>query len=117
MQEKVLAYYPKVDQGDLDWVVSLFADDGIYDRAGALYSGKPAIADFYLSDRKIQGKHTIEHAAAAENVVLVNGVFEGVGADGAHKRIGFADVWEFNPEGLVVARKTYLATGSDYVKA
>ena len=114
--EKVKAYYPKVDAGDLDWVIGLFSDDGEYQRADALYCGKKAIADFYHGDRKIQGNHKIENIVVEDSAVVANGVFEGVGSDGSPKKIGFADVWIFDDSGLVASRKTYLAMGSEYVK-
>lgn len=82
----------------------------------AVYSGKQAIAEFYTADRKIQGRHSLENVVADDNTVIANGVFEGIGADGSPKRIGFADIWQFDRHGLVSSRKTYLATGSDYVK-
>jgi hypothetical protein len=100
----------------VEWVIDLFADDGKYQRAEAIYSGKQAIADFYRGDRKIQGRHSLEHVVAEANTVIANGVFEGVGADGSPKKIGFADAWQFDSDGLVNSRKTYLAAGSDYVK-
>jgi ketosteroid isomerase-like protein len=114
--ETVKAYYPKVDAGDVEGVIGMFADDGEYQRVDAAYNGKQAIADFYRGDRKIQGTHSLKNVVAEANTVIANAVFEGVGADGSPKKIGFADVWQFDTDGLVNSRKTYLAVGSDYVK-
>lgn len=109
-------YYPKVDAGNTDWVIALFAEDGDYHRADVSYMGKKEISDFYQNARKIKGKHTLESIFAEGNTVAVSGVFEGVGADNSPKKIRFADFWTFNQEGLVCERKTYLASGSDYVR-
>ena len=112
----VTEYYARVDAQDIEWVVALFADDAVYDRAGSNYIGKAAISAFYRGDRKIMGAHTLQTVASVENTVLVNGVFRGQGYDGSPKQIGFADAWRFNEDGLVSNRQTYLATGSSYVK-
>ena len=109
-------YYPKVDAGEVDWVLRLFAEDGIYQRADACYEGIREITDFYENARKITGKHAVEEIFAQGHEVVVNGVFEGFGADGAAKKIAFADFWTFNEQGLVALRKTFLAIGADYVK-
>ena len=114
--EKVKQYYPKVDSGDIDWIIDLFDDNGVYVRADVSYSGKNEIKDFYENDRKITGKHTVEKIFTENNSIAVNGVFEGVGADGAAKKVGFADFWTFKDNGKVGMRRTYLAIGSDYVK-
>lgn len=114
--EKTRAYYPRVDAGDVEWVIDMFAEHSEYQRADEPYIGKQAIADFYRRDRKITGKHRLEYVIGDENAVIANGVFEGFGADGSAKKIGFADVWVFDDTGLVTSRKTYLAAGSSYVK-
>ena len=109
-------YYPKVDAGEVEWVISLFAEDGNYHRAEASYSGKNEIADFYKNSRKIKGRHTLESILSEGDTVAVNGVFEGFGVDGSAKKMRFADFWTFNRDDLVSVRKTYLAAGADYVR-
>ncbi len=115
-EQKVRDYYPKIDEGNVDWILALFAEGAHYLRADAGYLGKKEIAQFYEKDRKIKGKHSLESVFSTEDKVAVNGVFEGVGGDGSPKKISFADFWSFNEFGLVISRKTYLAIGSDYVK-
>ena len=115
-QDIVRAYYPKVDAGDVEWVINLFAETGVYERADAVYDGKAAIADFYRGDRKIRGRHSLENIVADGDTIIVNGVFEGFGADDSPKKIAFADAWKFDDAGKVASRKTYLAIGADYVK-
>lgn len=109
-------YYKRVDAQDLDWVLALFADDAVYDRADASYVGIDAITRFYRGERKILGAHTLDSIASSEELVMVTGVFSGKGHDGSSKHIGFADAWQFNNTGQVARRRTYLALGSDYVK-
>jgi len=113
--EIVELYYKKIDARDIDWVVNMFADQAVYERAEASYAGKKAIADFYTNGRKIQGKHTIEPVIAEGERVVAYGEFNGVGAQNQPLHIGFCDVWTFK-DALVVKRQTYLAMGSQYVK-
>lgn len=118
LAKKVLDYYPHIDDADTSWVLSLFADDAIYYRADATYTGRPAIAKFFLEERKIQGRHTVERMwldPAAASVVVV-GLFRGKGIAGDARSVRFADVWQFNEAGLVSQRQTYLALGHEYVK-
>ncbi len=35
--EIVREYYQRVDAGDIEWVVSMFLEDGTYDRAGIIF--------------------------------------------------------------------------------
>ena len=112
----VQEYYPRVDAEDVEWVIALFADDAVYHRADSSYVGKRAISSFYRGERKILGRHTLENIATDDDKVLVNGVFCGEGHDGSLKKVGFADVWQFDATGLVTHRQTYLAIGSGYVR-
>ena len=112
-------YYRRIDQGDVDWVVGLFASDAVYERADALYDGIAAITHFFAQDRRIRGVHEIESIVAAPDagVVTANGRFVGVGEAGDPRSVGFADLWRFAPSGLIMRRQTYLALGNDYVRA
>ncbi len=113
----VESYYPKVDNGDIEWVIDLFAENGEYKRADAVYSGKQAIADFYRNDRKIRGAHVLERVLVDGPNVVTLGRFVGKGHDGGAKDIGFSDYWQFDATGRVVLRKTFLALGNEYVKS
>ncbi|MEM6935905.1 MAG: nuclear transport factor 2 family protein [Pseudomonadota bacterium] len=115
-ESKVIKYYNRVDAGDVDWVINLFAEDAVYDRASEVYKDRTAIEQFYRSERKIDGRHTLTNVASSNDTVLVDGEFQGCGADGSSKKIGFADCWRFNEAGKVTSRNTYLAIGSDYVR-
>lgn len=114
----IKAYYPKIDSSDIDWVVSLFADDAVYERADAKYVNKEEIKDFFAKERKIRGRHVIEDLWPDEEArrVVAIGRFEGVGAEGDPRSVGFADVWEFNDQQKVTRRRTFLALGNNYVR-
>lgn len=114
----VEAYYPAIDNLDTECVLALFAEDAIYQRADAEYRTFTEIRDFFCNERKIRGRHEIAHLWADEDAgfVFVTGRFEGVGEKGDSRRVEFADVWHFNPDGLVDRRKTYLALGHAYVE-
>ena len=109
-------YYRRVDKGDLDWVLDLFADNSEYTRADACYASKAEIEAFYRRQRKIAGVHTLEHLYQSGETVIVDGCFDGKGADGSEKHVGFADFWQFDPDGRVANRRTYLALGSQVVR-
>jgi len=115
MKNLVSEYYPRVDRGDLDWVLAMFANDAVYTRADSCYEGKNEISEFYCADRKINGRHTINTIMESGNTVAVQGVFKGQGADGSPKNVRFSDFWQFD-RNLVSSRNTYLALGSNYVK-
>lgn len=108
-------YYDKIDKGDVEWVIAMFAPAAIYERADAKLDGHDAIAEFYRSGRKITGTHLIDEPIVSGDTVIVRGVFDGKGADGSSKHVRFSDIWRFEGR-LVVSRQTYLALGSSYVK-
>ena len=116
LAEAVADYYVDIDAGNIDAVLALFAPDSRYQRADACYEDKAAIERFYITERKIVGKHTIESFVSGENIIVVQGTFQGSGHDGSHRQIGFTDWWRFNDSGRVTERKTYHAAGSEYVK-
>lgn len=114
----IAAYYTRIDAVDIDWVVGLFAADAAYQRADARYEGIAAIDRFFRVERQIRGTHLIDRLVsdAATRTVFATGVFEGRGASGDARRAGFADIWQFNEDGKVTERETYLALGHAYVE-
>lgn len=118
IRDRIQDYYPRVDACDFDWIVSLFAEDAIYERAEARYAGIDEIAHFFRVERQIRGRHVIADiwSDARARVVWATGLFDGKGALGDARRTRFADMWRFNENGLVERRETYLALGSDYVR-
>lgn len=113
--ELIKDYYQKIDDSNVDWVIDLFADDAVYQRANAIYNGKDEITQFYREQRKIRGKHTLYDYIDQEETVIARGVFDGQGEQGDPRAVEFCDVWSLN-HNRVVARQTYLALGADYVR-
>ncbi|WP_054586954.1 nuclear transport factor 2 family protein [Sphingopyxis macrogoltabida] len=111
-------YYARIDRCDTDWVVDLFDDDAIYERAETVYTGRPAIARFFREERRIRGVHHIEAMVSSDDgdLVVAIGHFDGTGAAGDARNIGFADMWQFGDGGRIHLRRTFLARGSDYVR-
>lgn len=127
-------YYEKVDEGDGQWVVDLFADDNpatgeqpVYDRGEDSLVGQIALRKFYIGDpeagvgpeRKIHGKHTLEKQELfPDGTVIVRGRFDGHGAAGNEIHVGFTDYWAFDPSGKVKVshRVTHLASGARTVR-
>lgn len=109
-------YYRRIDAGDIAWVVDMFASDGVYDRAGEIYSGRDAIRAFYSAGRKIKVRHSDIRLWACGRDMFVEGSFSGTGADGSKREGQFSDHWTFNDEGKVTLRRTSLFTGSRYIK-
>lgn len=113
----VADYYPRIDRVDIEWVLSLFAEDAVYERADITYDGLPAIRKFFSVDRRIRGVHVIDGlwSDEATGTVFVTGRFEGKGAEGDARMVKFADIWHFDDQGLVRKRQTYLGLGHAYV--
>lgn len=111
-------YYARIDRCDTDWVVDLFDDDAVYERAEAVYRGRPEIARFFREERRIRGVHHIEQLLSSDDgdLVVAIGHFDGSGAAGDARHVGFADVWQFGSGGRIDLRRTFLARGSDYVR-
>jgi ketosteroid isomerase-like protein len=109
-------YYAQIDAQDIDGVLSLFAEDAAYERADARYAGKPAIEDFFRHRRQIRGEHRIEKILSLGSEVVAVGHFEGRGAEGDSRSVGFVDLWSFDAQSRVRLRRTFLATGHQIVE-
>ena len=109
-------YYKLIDEQEEEKVLDLFANDACYTRCEAVYKGIEEIGDFYRNQRKITGRHTINSLWVEDRHIIVEGHFDGKGADDSPKHIAFADFLDFNDEGKVQNRRTYLMIGSNYVK-
>lgn len=114
-KELIIEYYRRVDANDIEWVLALFSCDARYVRADAEYVTKEEIKKFYCYDRKIVGEHALTHVIAEGEVIVVDGIFKGVGVDGAEKSVGFMDLWVIQAN-RARYRQTYLALGSSYIK-
>ncbi|MFT7835804.1 nuclear transport factor 2 family protein [Saccharothrix sp. BKS2] len=106
---QVRRYYERVDAGEVDGLLALFAPDVVYDRPGyPVMRGRDALAEFYGGQRVISsGTHTLEQVTAEESVVAVHGEFAGVLKDGSEAKLRFADFFTLAADGLISRRITF----------
>lgn len=118
LERIVRQYYADIDAVRLKEVLRIFSNDAVYHRADAVYEGMGSIREFFTTRRLIRGQHVLDTVACLGNAprVLATGRFEGVGANGGAKSIGYADVWQFNSNDQVELRVTYLMIGHEYVE-
>ncbi|MFC3478471.1 nuclear transport factor 2 family protein [Halobacterium litoreum] len=107
LRERVHAYYDAVDDGRVDDLLALFADDVVYERPGqSPIEGKAELAEFYREDRPLtDGTHEIETVAVDGDRAAVRGTFEGK-QDGDPVTFGFADFHTFE-DGDIAERHTF----------
>jgi ketosteroid isomerase-like protein len=108
-------YYANVDAAAIDEVVAMFAKNAVYERAGTIYRGLPAISNFFRHERLIRGIHRIEEIASWGQRAFAAGWFDGAGVSGDARQVGFVDLWHFDENGSVIERRTYLNTGHDII--
>lgn len=118
IRETIADYYPHIDKVDTDWVLALFSEDAVYIRADITYTGLREIRTFFRHDRQIRGVHVIDELWSDDETrtVFATGRFEGQGAAGDTRAVRFADIWQFNGQGQVRKRQTYLGLGHAYVE-
>jgi ketosteroid isomerase-like protein len=106
--EHIHAYYDAVDDGRIDDLLALFADDVVYDRPGQpSIDGKDDLEAFYRRDRPLsEGRHEVRDLLVDDDKVAVRGTYSGV-QDGTDVELGFADVYLFDADGLITERFTY----------
>jgi ketosteroid isomerase-like protein len=106
--EHIHAYYDAVDDGRIDDLLALFADDVVYERPGRpRIEGKEDLEAFYRRERPLsEGCHELHDLLADDDQVAVRGTYSGV-QDGADVELGFADVHVFDANGLITERFTY----------
>ena len=112
----VKEYYARIDAGDTDWVVALFREDGVYDRAGEIYTGRSQVEQLFRMGRKVRFRHFDIQIWDCDQHIFVEGRFEGTGTDGDPREGAFADHWTFDDLGKVALRRTSLFSGSAYIK-
>lgn len=110
-------YYGHVDACAFEAIIDMFAENAVYERAGMIYEGKARIARFFAEERLIRGRHLLEDMVCWGERAIVLGRFEGVGAAGDPRSVGFVDIWEFDATGRVKRRRTLLAAGHQIVQA
>ena len=112
-------YYQDIDLSRLDEVMAIFSEAAFYQRADVCFSGRREIEHFFRVERQIRGRHVVEKICedAVTGTVTALGKFDGVGAKGDPRTVGFADFWQFDAKGFVSGRTTYLALGHQFVQA
>lgn len=109
----VTDYYRLVDAGDYLPMYQLFSDNIIYQRCEQTLTGMKAFRHFYEVDRQISGQHTVQSSFSNANVVVARGMFVGKNRRDQAIQLDFADFFEFDEQGLISKRTTYLANGFD----
>ncbi|MEU2995014.1 nuclear transport factor 2 family protein [Streptomyces sp. NPDC001758] len=105
----VRSYYSRVDAGDVEGLLDLFAAAAIYRRPGyAPMQGKQSLESFYRGERVIaHGRHEIFSVVAESPRVAVTGSFSGELKDGTQVHLDFADFFTVGVDGLFSRRETY----------
>lgn len=107
-RQRIERYYGFVDDGDLEQMLALFADDCVYERPGTgPLRGKEQLEAFYRDQRIIEsGSHTLHRLMVDDSTVVVEGTFDGTLRDGRDVSVRFTDVFELR-DGLVTNRRSY----------
>ena len=106
---KIGHYYSQIDRADrgdaaaLDWVLSMFNEDAVYERAGVTYVGRAAIEKFYREERRVRFTHFLHEVEVIGTSVQVQGTYVGVNGQGKPSAGRFTDTWELG--GLGIARR------------
>ncbi|ELZ08264.1 hypothetical protein C479_13033 [Halovivax asiaticus JCM 14624] len=107
-RELLTSYYALVDAGDIDGLVTLFADDIRYERPGQeTIEGIDELRRFYERGRPLEdGSHELSRILVEDTSAAVRGTFSGR-LDGDPVSFGFADHHEFDADGLITERYTF----------
>lgn len=108
LREAVRSYYDRVDAGDYEGLLALFADDVTYDRPGQhTIEGIDALERFYRQERPLSdGDHDLQAVVVEGDTAAVRGRFTGQQA-GDRVAFGFADFHTVDDAGLIAHRVTY----------
>lgn len=111
-EETIREYYEYVDSEAYDDLFALFSEDVVYHRPGQeSIDGMGEFEEFYREVRAIErGTHTVIDLTVDDDTIAVRGRFSGV-LEGQQVEFGFADIHQFNDEGLIEERWTYTDTG------
>lgn len=107
-RETLSTYYDLIDAGDIEGLLSLFADDIRYERPGqGAIDGIEELRTFYERDRPLEdGSHEVFEILVDGTRAAVRGEFSGR-LDGEPVSFGFADHHEFDADGLITNRYTF----------
>ena len=109
VSDRVRRYYALVDSNDVDEIVSLFSDTGVYFRPGyEPIRGHMEIDRFYRTERVIvSGRHRISSLLVDGESVAVHGEFTGTVRTGRRVNLRFADFFEMDRRGRFSRRDTF----------
>lgn len=101
-------YYQLVDSGDHETMLTLFADDILYERGGTdPIHGIEALRRFYAGERIIaEGRHELDLVLVQGDWVAVRGRFRGRLKDGQEVSVRFSDFHQFR-DGKICNRYSY----------
>lgn len=103
---KIARYYINIDNGEIETVLELFSPKARYERGTLILQGKSDVERFYRNERIIKsGNHIIKSIDSKENIVRVEGVFNGTLKSGEETSEQFEDKFEFE-NGVIIFRQT-----------
>jgi len=108
LRETVREYYQRIDAGDHDGLLALFAADVTYERPGqGAIEGIDDLERFYRHERPLsEGDHDLQAVVVDGDTAAVRGRFTGRQGD-RRVAFGFADFHTFDDDGLIAHRVTY----------
>ncbi len=104
-------FYRRVDAGDIDGLVAMFAEDAEYHRPGyPPVLGQAGMDHFYRYERVIAGgEHTLDGVAVSGTEVAVRGSFAGTKRDGSPARHRFAEFFTLSADHRFSRRETFFS--------
>jgi len=106
---KIANYYVNIDKGEIDRVLMLFSSKITYKRGDLEIEGKEKIEKFYRNDRIIKkGIHIIKYMINYQNLVLVEGVFQGELKSGEVANESFFDEFHFKEDEVIFRKSSFL---------
>jgi ketosteroid isomerase-like protein len=106
--DTIRSYFDAIDANDIERVLSLYADDVVYERPGYdAIDGKQQLRHFFVDERVIaSGRHRIDGVIVDGDRVSAWGSFAGLSRTGAELNERWCDVYEFR-DALIARRCTY----------
>lgn len=105
----IISCYARVDAGDVEGLVALFAPDVVYDRPGGpTLTGRAAVREFYLAQPPMRSRrHVLTTVLRERDGVAVHGRADRVHPDGTEDTVHFADFFTLSGAGLITYRRTF----------
>ena len=116
LQDHVLAYYRLLDNKQVDELLTLYADNIVYNRCGIIIEGMADLSHFFHNERAMDGVHTAHEVHEIGREVIVRGSFAGQNGKGEPHELQFAEFYYFDDQDKICRRESYLATGFEQTK-